>query len=101
MEVNLSGYLRQICPGRCWSLRAGKDLDDSYGIIALFFRAAVILRIPPDIRCYPMAHKRHPVIILGGGPAGAATAMYLLRHGITPVIVERDHHPRYHVGESL
>ncbi len=48
-----------------------------------------------------MAHKKHPVIILGGGPAGAATAMYMLRHGITPVIVERDEHPRYHVGESL
>jgi 1H-pyrrole-2-carbonyl-[peptidyl-carrier protein] brominase len=48
-----------------------------------------------------MAHKRHPVIILGGGPAGAVTAMNLLRRGITPVIVERDDHPRYHVGESL
>lgn len=48
-----------------------------------------------------MAHRKHPVIILGGGPAGAATAMYLLKHGITPVIVERDDHPRYHVGESL
>ncbi|HEY3662136.1 MAG TPA: NAD(P)/FAD-dependent oxidoreductase [Chthoniobacterales bacterium] len=48
-----------------------------------------------------MAPKKHPVIILGGGPAGAATAMYLLRKGITPVIVERDDHPRYHVGESL
>ncbi|MEO7166093.1 MAG: FAD-dependent monooxygenase [Spartobacteria bacterium] len=48
-----------------------------------------------------MAHKKYPVIILGGGPAGAATAMYLLRHGITPVIVERADHPRFHVGESL
>jgi len=48
-----------------------------------------------------MAHTKHSVIILGGGPAGAATAMYLLRQGITPVIVERDDHPRYHVGESL
>ena len=48
-----------------------------------------------------MPSKRHPVVILGGGPAGAATAMYLLRQGITPVIVERDDHPRYHVGESL
>ena len=48
-----------------------------------------------------MAPKKHSVIILGGGPAGAATAMYLLRKGITPVIIERDDHPRYHVGESL
>ena len=48
-----------------------------------------------------MPHKKYPVIILGGGPAGAATAMYLLRRGIRPVIVERDDHPRYHVGESL
>ena len=48
-----------------------------------------------------MPAKKHPVIILGGGPAGAATALYLLRQGITPVIVERDRHPRFHVGESL
>jgi len=48
-----------------------------------------------------MVHRKHPVIILGGGPAGTATAMYLLRRGITPVIVERDDHPRFHVGESL
>ena len=48
-----------------------------------------------------MARKQHPAIIIGGGPAGAASALYLLRKGITPIIVERDSHPRYHVGESL
>jgi thioredoxin reductase len=37
-----------------------------------------------------MAHKQHPVIIVGGGPAGAVTAMYLLRPEIHPVIVEKD-----------
>ncbi len=45
--------------------------------------------------------KKHPVIILGGGPAGSVTAMHLLQRGITPLIVERHDHPRYHVGESL
>jgi flavin-dependent dehydrogenase len=45
--------------------------------------------------------RKHPVIILGGGPAGAVTAMHLLKRGITPLIVERGEHPRYHVGESL
>ncbi len=48
-----------------------------------------------------MPHKKHPVIIIGGGPAGAATALYLLRLGIKPVIIERSAHPRFHVGESL
>src|SRR4029450_111152 len=48
-----------------------------------------------------MPPKKHPVIILGGGPAGACTSCYLLRRGIKPVIGEREAFPRYHVGESL
>src|SRR5436309_776904 len=48
-----------------------------------------------------MAQKKHPVIIIGGGPAGAVTAMYLLRRGIRPVIIERDIFPRFHVGETM
>src|SRR3954452_17922089 len=41
------------------------------------------------------------VLILGGGPGGAAAAMFLLREGITPVILEQDEFPRFHIGESL
>lgn len=41
------------------------------------------------------------VLIVGGGPAGAAMAMFLIREGITPVIVEAEAFPRYHIGESL
>ena len=49
----------------------------------------------------PIVQKKHPVIILGGGPAGAVTAMYLLRRGIPVVIIERDVFPRFHVGETM
>ncbi len=41
------------------------------------------------------------VLIVGGGPGGAATAMFLLRQGIKPLILERESFPRYHIGESL
>ncbi|MBA3543160.1 MAG: tryptophan 7-halogenase, partial [Chthoniobacterales bacterium] len=41
------------------------------------------------------------VLIIGGGPGGAAAAMFLIREGITPVILEQEEFPRFHIGESL
>ncbi|MFO0066264.1 MAG: NAD(P)/FAD-dependent oxidoreductase, partial [Pirellulaceae bacterium] len=41
------------------------------------------------------------VVMIGGGPAGAVTAVQLLKEGVKPVIVERERFPRYHIGESL
>lgn len=45
--------------------------------------------------------KKREVIIIGGGPGGAATALYLIQSGIKPLIVERQAFPRFHIGESL
>src|SRR5436189_251802 len=41
------------------------------------------------------------VLIIGGGPGGSAMAMFLLREGIKPVILEQEEFPRFHIGESL
>ena len=41
------------------------------------------------------------VVIVGGGPGGAASAMHLGKFGIRSVIAERETFPRYHVGESM
>ena len=41
------------------------------------------------------------VIIIGGGPAGSALACYLSQAGIPTLLLEKAHHPRPHVGESL
>lgn len=45
--------------------------------------------------------KKREVIIIGGGPGGSATALYLIQSGIKPLIVERQAFPRFHIGESL
>jgi 1H-pyrrole-2-carbonyl-[peptidyl-carrier protein] chlorinase len=41
------------------------------------------------------------VIIIGGGPGGSALGGFLARDGIKTLIIEKDIHPRDHVGESL
>lgn len=43
----------------------------------------------------------HPVVIMGGGPAGSAMGCYLSMARIDNVIIESAVHPREHVGESL
>jgi len=43
----------------------------------------------------------HDVLILGGGPAGAAAALQLARAGHRVAILEKSVFPRFHVGESL
>jgi flavin-dependent dehydrogenase len=41
------------------------------------------------------------VAIVGAGPGGCASAIYLSRLGIKPIIVEREQYPRFHIGESM
>src|SRR5204862_32693 len=41
------------------------------------------------------------VLIIGGGPGGAAAAMFLIKEGIKPIIVEQEEFPRFHIGESM
>lgn len=48
-----------------------------------------------------MLNADFDVGIIGGGPAGAATAAYLVQAGLNCVIFESEIFPRPHVGESL
>jgi flavin-dependent dehydrogenase len=41
------------------------------------------------------------VFVIGGGPAGATIATLLAERGFDVVVAEKDHHPRFHIGESL
>lgn len=41
------------------------------------------------------------VVIIGGGPAGSTAATLLARRGHRVIALEKDRHPRFHIGESL
>src|SRR5260221_1212486 len=48
-----------------------------------------------------MAEFDFDIGIIGGGPAGSASAAYLAKAGLSCVVFGRDLFPRPHVGESL
>lgn len=41
------------------------------------------------------------VLIIGGGPAGSTAATLLTQKGWRVTLLEKAHHPRFHIGESL
>ena len=41
------------------------------------------------------------VLVVGGGPAGSTTAAMLAQRGLSVLLLEKDRHPRFHIGESL
>jgi flavin-dependent dehydrogenase len=41
------------------------------------------------------------VLVIGGGPAGSTAATLLAEQGYRVALLEKDRHPRFHIGESL
>src|SRR5687768_13796971 len=41
------------------------------------------------------------VVVIGGGPGGSTVATLLAQQGLTVELFEREHFPRFHIGESL
>lgn len=41
------------------------------------------------------------IAVIGGGPAGSTAAALLARKGYKVIALEKAHHPRFHIGESL
>ena len=41
------------------------------------------------------------ILVIGGGPAGTTFASIMKKNGWKTVLLEKDHHPRFHIGESL
>jgi len=43
----------------------------------------------------------YDVVVAGGGPAGSTAAIVLARAGFSVCVLEKDKHPRFHIGESI
>lgn len=41
------------------------------------------------------------ILVIGGGPAGSTAAALLAERGYRVTLLEKTHHPRFHIGESL
>ena len=41
------------------------------------------------------------VLVIGGGPAGSTAAALLAQRGRRVILLEKERHPRFHIGESL
>src|ERR1700675_3289016 len=54
---------------------------------------------PPSSAVMPTG--RCDVLVVGGGPAGSTIAALLAERGKRVILVEKDRHPRFHIGESL
>lgn len=49
----------------------------------------------------PTTQQNADILIVGGGPAGSTAAALLSQKGWRVTLLERDQHPRFHIGESL
>src|SRR5579864_7954377 len=43
----------------------------------------------------------YDVVVIGGGPAGSTVATLLSQWGRRVLVLEKEHFPRHHIGESL
>lgn len=48
-----------------------------------------------------MLEVSYDAIVIGGGPGGSAASTFLGRAGKRVLVLEKEHFPRFHIGESL
>lgn len=49
----------------------------------------------------PTTESTCDVLVIGGGPAGSTVSTLLAGRGHQVVVLDKDRHPRFHIGESL
>lgn len=55
----------------------------------------------PSINSPASGDGVYDVLVIGGGPAGSTMGAFLAMRGRRVLLLEKDRHPRFHIGESL
>jgi len=55
----------------------------------------------PEVGGTVLEEQTCDVLVIGGGPAGTTIAALLAQQGYRVTVLEKQHHPRFHIGESL
>ncbi len=66
---------------------------------AIFNGESVNIQGGTEHECEPL--QRCDVLVIGGGPAGSSISALLAEQGWHVEVLEKDTHPRFHIGESL
>jgi hypothetical protein len=84
------------------------DLDSKSDVIATQVYGSVVKASEGAVEFvakYPgsmsMMNELCDVAVIGGGPSGSTAAALLARRGYKVIALEKAHHPRFHIGESL
>ncbi len=48
-----------------------------------------------------MPEATYDALVIGGGPAGSSAATFMAKAGKRTLVLEKEHFPRFHIGESL
>ena len=61
------------------------------------------LAVTPEkpVAARPLQESQCDVLVIGGGPGGSTISTFLAQKGWKVVVLEKEHHPRFHIGESL